>query len=73
MEIGYVWLCRPKEYEFEGVIFEISPMIGPLPLKKNGDPKKRAGKKFYTIFKRFDSLPIEEQKKYKTGGGCVRI
>lgn len=67
------FLCGPKVYEFEGVVFETSYIIGPWPLKKNGDPKARCGKKFYDWYKRFDALPPEEQEKYRLGGGCTQI
>ena len=73
MEIAHGWLCGPKIYEYEGVAFEFSPIIGPWPLKKNGDPKKLAGRRFYAFYKRFAGLPEKEQEKYRTGGGCRRI
>jgi len=73
METGHGWLCGPKVYDFDGVTFEFSPMIGPWPLKKNGDPKKSAGEKFYAFYNRFSSMTTEEQEKYRVGGGCVRI
>ena len=66
-------LCGPREYEFEGVAFEFSPMIGPWPLKKDGEPKARAGKKFYELYKRFSALPESEREKHRTGGGCIII
>lgn len=73
MGVVHGWICGPKVYEFEGVTFEFSPVIGPWPLKKNGEPKKLAGKKFYDFYKRFAALTEEEQEKHRTGGGCSRI
>ena len=66
-------LCGPKVYEFEGVSFEFSPIIGPWPLKKDGEPKVRAGKKFYDFYKRFAALSVDEQEKFRTGGGCITV
>ena len=66
-------LCGPKVYEFEGVLFEFSPMIGPWPRKKDGEPKMRAGKKFYAFYKRFVELPLDEQEKHRIGGGCITV
>ena len=67
------YLCGPRVYEFEGVPFEFSPMIGPWPLKKDGEPKARAGNKFYAFYKRFAALPVDEQEKHRTGGGCITV
>lgn len=71
MQIGHGHFCMPKEYKFEGVSFEFSPAIGPWPLKKDGEPKKRAGKKFYALYDRFAKLPETEREKFRTGGGCI--
>lgn len=73
MTEGNVFICSPVCYEFEGVVFEIPKMIGPWPLKKDGEPKKRAGKKFYDMYKRFDALSDVEKEKCKLGGGCTLL
>ena len=67
------FICGPKEYEFEGIAFEVSPIIGPWPLKKNGEPKKLAGRKFYAFYKRFAALSNEEQENHRAGGGCIAV
>lgn len=67
------WMCGHSIYEYEGWLFEYSIGSGPWPLKKDGEPRKRAGKKFYKMFDRFDKLPDEEQAKYRVGGGCVPL
>ena len=71
MQIGHGHLCGPRLYEFEGVSFEFSYIIGPWPLKKNGEPKKLAGRRFYALYDRFSKLPEAEQEKHRTGGGCI--
>ena len=50
-------------YRFAGWTFEYSrnKPFGPWPYKADGEPRKRAGKKFYEMFGRFIKLPIEQQ------------
>jgi len=71
--VGVIHLCGPRSYEFEGVSFEVSNYGGPWPLKKNGDPKKRAGRRFYAFYARFEALAPDEQEKHRTGGGCIVV
>ena len=66
-------LCRPKLYEFEGVRFEVSITGEPFPLKKDGEPMQRAGKKFYELYNRFDAMTPEEKESHRIGGGCMII
>jgi len=63
--------CCPRAYEFEGVKFEEHSYCGPWPLCKNGEPRKRAGQKFYDLYTRFRALSEEEQEKHFVSGGCV--
>jgi hypothetical protein len=43
-------------------------------LKKDGAPKKHAGKKFWDMWDEFSKLPKEEQMAYSIHrGGCQRI
>lgn len=53
-----------KVYLFKGWLFEYdrNKPFGPWPLKKDHEPRKRAGKKFYYMFDEFDSLPVKEQE-----------
>ena len=67
------WICGPRLYEFEGWFFEVHSFCGPWPLKKDGDLRKRAGRKFWAMWKRFDALSDEDQKKYRVGGGCLML
>jgi hypothetical protein len=66
-------ICCPHIYEYQGVLFEIPKIGGPWPLKKDGDPKVRAGKKFYDLITTFYTLPKYEQESYRVGGGCMTI
>lgn len=70
--MSFGFLCGPTVYEYEGITFEYSPTGGPWPLKKDGELKKLAGKKFYAMFKRFNALPDDVKKSHKIGGGCLR-
>lgn len=54
-------------FRFDGWFFEFDRRkpFGPWPLKKDGEPRARAGGKFYDMFSRFQSLTIEEQEKFR--------
>jgi len=67
------WLCSGKVYTYKGVTFECHAWGPPWPLKKNGDPRARAGKVFYRLVKEFEALPEEERKACRVGGGCMRV
>jgi hypothetical protein len=64
------FICSPPRYKYDGWYFEYRPYVGPWPLKKNGEFRKRAGDKFYKSLDAFLELPEEERKKYRVGGGC---
>ncbi len=65
------FICGPRLYEYQGWFFEVHANCGPWPLKKDGDPRKRAGFGFYKMYDGFDRLPNGEKEKYRVGGGCV--
>jgi len=67
------FLCSPRTYSYEGWVFETPEYTSPWPLKKNGDPRERAGRKFYQMVKRFDKLAKEEQEKHRLGCGCEML
>lgn len=69
--MGFV--CSAPEYEYKGWVFEIHAYMGPWPLKKNGDPRKRAGRKFYKMWEEFSTLTEDEQKSFRIGGGCRKF
>lgn len=64
------FICRPRIYEFGGWLFEVPGIGGPWPLKKDGLPRKRAGRKFYKVISVFDTLSDSEQDSFRMGGGC---
>lgn len=67
--IGF--LCSARVYEYAGWIFEFGH-CGPWPLKKNGAPRKRAGRKF---FKDIEPWLIDKAKReaHRIGGGCIQF
>jgi len=73
MITGYI--CGPSIYKFEDWIFEYNPHRSqPWPLKKDLEPRKRAGNKFYSMLHKFMDLQEKEQKKYQIDtGGCYRF
>ena len=66
------FMCSPPLYEFEGWFFEYSPHIC-WPLRKDGEPRKRAGDVFWRVWAEWYALPDEEKQKTRVGGGCVRF
>ena len=70
--IGFI--CSARAYRFNKMYFEDGSMSGPYPLKKNGDPKKKVGKRFYDWYMKV-WIPLSEKEKesYFVGGGCQRI
>lgn len=67
------WVCGPRVYEYKGWFFEWHPYCGAWPLKKDMEPRKRAGRVFWNLFSEFYSLPEGEQKKHRVGGGCQQF
>ena len=63
------FMCGPKIYEFSGWTFEYD-MTGAWPLRKDGEPRARAGRKFYKMLDKFCAMSDEQQKTYRIGGGC---
>ena len=65
------FICSAPVYEYDGWLFEFSEYHHmPWPLKKDGDARKRAGRKFYEMFEKFLSLPEDQQHECRIGGGC---
>lgn len=65
--------CTARIYEFEGWLFEASVHSGPWPLRKDWEPRKRAGRKFWAMWERFDKLSDMEKREYKIAGGCIPL
>lgn len=64
------FLCSARIYAYEGWTFEYHP-TAVWPLKADGEPRKRAGAKFYDMLSRFLKEP--DREKYRVGGGCQRF
>lgn len=62
--------CSPRIYEFEGWTFEYH-QTSVWPLKKDGEPRKRAGEKFYAMLDKFCQLTDEQKDRHRIGGGCT--
>lgn len=65
------YLCGPRVYKYKGVVFEVNAYSGPWPLKKDGNPRARAGNRFYDLYAEWDGLPDKES--HRIGGGCWPI
>ena len=44
-----------------GWLFEVHSYFGPWPLKKDLDLRKRAGRKFFKMYERFEKEPSKER------------
>ena len=66
------WICSTPVYEYKGWLFEYGP-TGCWPLRKDGDPRKRAGRKFWAVFSEWLELSEDAQKQTSVSGGCVRF
>jgi len=65
------FVCGPRLYEYRGWFFEVNPSSGPWPLTKDGEPRKRAGNKFFKAYEKFQREPNKE--KFRVGGGCIPL
>jgi len=48
------FLCGPAIHKFDGWTFEVHSYCGPWPLRKDGEPRKRAGRKFYEMYEKWE-------------------
>lgn len=66
-------ICGPRLYEYthdgRKWFFEFGSYIGPWPLRQSGEPYKRAGDKFYAMFRAWKAEPDPEA--FRVGGGCM--
>lgn len=67
------FICSTRRYRFNGWYFEWHSFCGPHPLKKDGDPRVRAGKKFFADIEELISMNDEDRMKHCVGGGCQRF
>lgn len=70
MTFSVIHLCGPRIYEFDGVGFEFGYSTGPWPLKKDGDPRARAGRGFYKRIGPWLKMADPQREVYRVGGGC---
>jgi hypothetical protein len=55
-------------YTYEGFIFEFHNFCGPMKLKKDFEPAKREGKKFYAAIDKWCKLTKEQKKATQISG-----
>lgn len=62
-----IHISFPCFYEFQGWKFEYSRTkpFGPWPLKKDFEPRARAGRKFYRMFEQFSDLTVKQQEEFR--------
>ena len=63
--------ATPRFYECDGWLFEVHYYSGPWPLRKDGELRRHAGRKFWKMWRRFNDLPKAEQEKYRVGGQAI--
>ena len=66
------FVCGPRIYKYGKWVFEFGH-CGPWPLKKDGELRKRMGRKFLKDLEPFFEMEDAEQKKHRIGGGCIAI
>lgn len=67
------FICVPRIYIYAGWTFEVSNYGGAWPLKQNGDPRKRAGDRFWSMWEKFDTLSDGKKELHRIAGGCVKF
>ena len=62
-----VHMSFAKIYEFDGWVFEYhrTKPFPPWPLKKDLEPRKRAGRNFWKMFEKFRVLDIDQQEELR--------
>ncbi|MDY0136385.1 MAG: hypothetical protein RBS36_04360 [Thiomicrospira sp.] len=62
-----VHISYQRVYQYKGWRFDYdrNKPFGPEPIKKDGTPRKRAGRVFYKAFNEFLSLPVEQQEEHR--------
>lgn len=64
-------ICGPRVYEYKGWIFQFHDYTGCWPLRKDWEPRKRAGDRFYAMIGEFLEEP--DREKFRVGGGCIWV
>lgn len=58
---GFITLA--DVYKYKGFTFEFHHYLGPVKLRKDGEPAKRQGRKFYKIVDEWEKLSKVERRK----------
>lgn len=61
-------VCLPNIYKYEGFIFEFHNYLGPFKLKKDFEPAKREGRKFYNVVTKWCKLNKRQKNKTRVYG-----
>jgi len=67
------FICSAPVYEYKGWIFEEHYYSGPWPLTRHGEPRKKAGKRFWAMYAEFSKICDIDKAACRVGGGCVRF
>ncbi|MFA5054371.1 MAG: hypothetical protein WC565_09945 [Parcubacteria group bacterium] len=57
------FICYSHAYCFEGYHFENHSYLGPVPLRKDGEPSMRTPKGFWESVERWKGLSAEERER----------
>ena len=65
---SYIILTLADIYKYKGFIFEFHHYLGPCKLKKDFEPAKLSGRKFYKILAKWEKLTNKQKKKTQVYG-----
>ena len=66
------FMCGPRIYQYGKWLFEFG-YCGPWPLRKDGELRKRMGRKFLKDIEPWLNMSKEERGEYCMGGGCIQF
>ena len=49
-------------YQYKGFLFEFHSYLGPIKMRKDGEPAKRQGKKFFEVIAEWEKLSRKEKE-----------
>lgn len=58
------FICMPNIYNYKGHIFEFHYFIGPVPLRKDLEPRKVIKSGFWDAINKFCKLSKEQRKEF---------
>lgn len=74
MQVNHGILCKARVYRYKGHYFEWHSYCGPLPLRKDGELRKRVPSGFWKAIEGFQKLSDAERAGYMVeDGGCIRF